>query len=137
MSKKRSIGEAAKEIGVPEHVLRFWEKEFGGYISPTLGIGGRRYYYDDDMAALLTIKKYLYEKGFTIKGVKNLISNNEIEIQTDVLTGDRATFKRAEEKAPIERGENRVQPALSSDVKYGLKNLRRKMNELYEKLRNV
>jgi DNA-binding transcriptional MerR regulator len=128
MNKKRSIGDAAKEIGVPEHVIRFWEKEFCGYITPTLGPGGRRYYFDNDMVILLTIKKYLYEKGFTIKGVKNLISNNEIEVQKNAP---------AEVKAPVRYVENRTQPMISSDIKYGLKNLRRKMNELYEKLKNV
>ena len=76
IDRKRSIGLAAKELGVQEHVIRFWETQFPNVITPTIGAGGRRYYYDKDIDTLLQIKKYLYEDGYTIKGLQNLLSKN-------------------------------------------------------------
>lgn len=73
---KRSIGQASKEIGVPEATIRFWETQFPNSIQPTLGLGGRRYYYNKDIKILKTIKEYLYEKGYTIKGLQTLLEND-------------------------------------------------------------
>ena len=81
IDKKRSIGLAAKEIGVQEHVIRFWETQFTDIITPTIGAGGRRYYYNKDIDILLTIKKYLYEDGYTIKGLQNLLLKNQFTKQ--------------------------------------------------------
>ena len=39
----RTISEAAEELDVPQHVLRFWETRFG-QIKPMKRAGGRRYY---------------------------------------------------------------------------------------------
>lgn len=69
---------AAKELGIQEHVIRFWETQFPNIITPTIGAGSRRYYYDRDIEILLKIKKYLYEDGYTIKGLQNLLSRNSI-----------------------------------------------------------
>ena len=49
IDKKRSIGDAAKEIGVQAYVIRFWETKFADYIKPTVGVGGRRYFFDKDI----------------------------------------------------------------------------------------
>ena len=68
----RTIGEAASELGVPQHVLRFWEVKFS-QISPVKRRGGRRYYRPTDIDLLLTIRKLLYEDGYTIKGVQKLL----------------------------------------------------------------
>ncbi len=75
MDKKRSIGAAAKELGLPEHVIRFWETQFPDHIKPTLGAGGRRYYYNKDIEIIQKIKSYLYDSGYTIKGLQNLLKN--------------------------------------------------------------
>lgn len=77
LDKKRSIGVAAKEIGVQEYVIRFWETQFPDFIKPSIGVGGRRYYYDNDISALLKVKKYLYEDGYTIKGLQNLLRSKK------------------------------------------------------------
>ena len=82
VDKKRSIGIAAKEVGVQEYVIRFWETQFPDFIKPSIGVGGRRYYYDSDIDTLLKVKKYLYEDGYTIKGLQNLLKNKKTS--TDV-----------------------------------------------------
>ena len=76
VDKKRSIGNASKEVGVQEHVIRFWETQFPNYIKPTIGAGGRRYFFDKDIKTLLFVKDYLYNKGYTIKGLQNLLKND-------------------------------------------------------------
>ena len=39
----RTISEAAEELDVPQHVLRFWETKFS-FIRPMKRAGGRRFY---------------------------------------------------------------------------------------------
>ncbi len=68
----RTIGEAATELGVPQHVLRFWETRFS-QIRPLKRIGGRRYYRPADLQLLRGIRELLYTDGYTIKGVQKLL----------------------------------------------------------------
>lgn len=80
IDKKRSIGEAARELGIPEHVIRFWGAQFRDYIKPSLGAGKRRYFYDKDMKVLQTIKYYLYDRGYTIKGLNKLLEEENLQV---------------------------------------------------------
>jgi len=68
----RTISEVADEIGVQQHVLRFWESKFS-YIKPLKRGGGRRYYRPDDVELLKNIHHLLYTEGYTIKGVQKLL----------------------------------------------------------------
>mgnify|MGYP001302213712 FL=1 len=67
-----TISKTAQIIGVPSHVLRFWEKKFSS-INPKKSLSGRRFYSSDDIQTLLMIKKLLYDDGFTIKGAISVI----------------------------------------------------------------
>ena len=67
----RTISEAADEVGVPQHVLRFWETKFT-FISPVKRAGGRRFYRPQDIAVLQSIKRLLHDDGLTIRGVQRL-----------------------------------------------------------------
>ena len=69
----RTIGEASEELGVPQHVLRFWETKFS-QLKPLKRAGGRRYYRPEDMELLTRIRDLLYQDGFTIKGAKRSLS---------------------------------------------------------------
>ena len=86
IDKKRSIGLASKEVGVQEHVIRFWETQFPNYIKPMIGAGGRRYFFDKDIKTLLFIKDYLYTKGYTIKGLQNLLKNENLEFNNVAIS---------------------------------------------------
>lgn len=70
----KTISEAAEILGVPTHVLRFWESQFV-QIAPTKSRGGRRYYRPDDMHILTTIKHLLYKQGYTIKGARKALAH--------------------------------------------------------------
>lgn len=67
----RTISEAAEELGVPQHVLRFWETKFS-FIRPMKRAGGRRFYRPQDIAVLNGVRTLLHSEGLTIKGVQKL-----------------------------------------------------------------
>lgn len=67
----RTISEAADEIGVPQHVLRFWETRFS-FVRPMKRAGGRRFYRPQDIAVLKGVRELLYTRGFKIEGVQRL-----------------------------------------------------------------
>jgi len=69
----RTISEAAEIIGVPQHVLRFWETRFP-QLQPLKRGGNRRYYRPDDMALLETIRAMLHDQGLTIRGARLLMA---------------------------------------------------------------
>ena len=67
----RTISEAADELNVPQHVLRFWETKFA-FIRPMKRAGGRRFYRPLDIAVLRGVRRLLHDEGYTIKGVQRL-----------------------------------------------------------------
>jgi len=81
----RTISEAAAELDLPQHVLRFWESKFP-QIKPMKRGGGRRYYRPEDITALRRIKDLLHVEGYTIKGAQKLLRD----------PGQRATLKQVE-----------------------------------------
>jgi DNA-binding transcriptional MerR regulator len=68
----RTISEVSDDLGVPQHVLRFWETKFSA-IRPLKRGGNRRYYRPEDIQLLRGINKLLYTDGYTIRGVQKLI----------------------------------------------------------------
>ena len=87
----KSIGEVAKILNLINkkngnlntHTIRFWEKEFK-QIKPKIMAGRRRYYSKKDFERLKLIKFLLKDKGFTINGVKKILTN----ANSDVLDGN-------------------------------------------------
>lgn len=77
-----TIGETSRLCMVKNHVLRFWEQEFP-QLKPVRR-GKRRYYTQDDVALIRTIRDLLYEDRFTIDGARNQLYQRkklrEIEI---------------------------------------------------------
>ena len=76
-SALKTITEVSEEVGVAQHVLRFWEREF-----PVIRImkrNGRRLYNVNNVAIIRKIKDLLYEKGYTIKGVKKIFNDKQVD----------------------------------------------------------
>jgi len=63
------IGEVAARAEVEPYVLRYWETEFPT-LQPTKSEHGQRLYRRQDVETVLTIKRLLYEEGFTIAGAR-------------------------------------------------------------------
>src|SRR6516162_11314642 len=68
----RTTGEVSEELDLPAHVLRFWESKFPE-IKPLKRGGGRRYYRPEDVDLLRQIRHFLYQEGYTIRGVQKLL----------------------------------------------------------------
>ena len=73
----RTISEAAAELDLPQHVLRFWETRFA-QIKPMKRAGGRRYYRREDIDLLRGVRELLYDRGYTIKGVQKLLKERGV-----------------------------------------------------------
>ncbi len=74
----RTISEVATALEVPQHVLRFWESKFS-QVRPLKRGGGRRYYRPEDVELLQTIRRLLYDDGYTIKGVQKLLRDGGLK----------------------------------------------------------
>ena len=80
-----SIREVAEEIGIPEHTLRFWEKEIK-QLNPKKTAGGTRQYTREDIELVKLIHHLVKEQGLTLKAAqtrlktskKNVVNSQEI-----------------------------------------------------------
>jgi DNA-binding transcriptional MerR regulator len=68
----RTIGELSAELGVAQHILRYWETKFP-QLKPLQRAGNRRYYRPDDVALARRINRLLNEEGYTIRGVQKVL----------------------------------------------------------------
>lgn len=68
-----TIGELSAELGVPQHILRYWETKFSK-LRPLTRAGNRRYYRPDDVVLVRRIHKLLNVEGYTVKGVQKLLA---------------------------------------------------------------
>ena len=72
----RTIGEAAGELGLKTHVLRFWETKFDN-LKPMKRPDGRRYYRPDDMEMLRKLQNLLHVQGLTIRGAVKALEDGD------------------------------------------------------------
>jgi DNA-binding transcriptional MerR regulator len=74
----RTIGELAGELGVPQHILRYWETRFP-HLRPLQRAGNRRYYRPADVALARRIHRLLNQEGYTIRGVQQLLATKSAD----------------------------------------------------------
>jgi len=68
----RTIGELSEELGVAQHILRYWETKFP-QLRPLQRAGNRRYYRPADVALARRIHNLLSNEGYTVRGVQKLL----------------------------------------------------------------
>mgnify|MGYP002777655742 FL=1 len=68
-----SIGEVAARVGVPTHILRYWETRFP-QLRPLQRSGKRRYYRAEDVALVERIHHLLNKEGFTVEGARKALT---------------------------------------------------------------
>ncbi len=122
----RTIGEVATELGVPRHVLRFWESKFS-QIRPMKRGGGRRYYRPEDIDLIRAIRRLLYDEGYTIKGAQRflresgpgaLLADSSLQPKTGNAEKSSQTASPIDDKNRVDTGKaddpsSGVQPAFS------------------------
>ena len=68
----KTIGELSGELGVAQHILRYWETKFP-QLRPLQRAGNRRYYRPADVELARRIHRLLSEEGYTVRGVQKLL----------------------------------------------------------------
>jgi len=101
----RTISEASLEIGVAQHVLRYWETKFW-FIRPLKRAGGRRFYRPRDILTLSMVRRLLHDEGRSIKDVQQLYRRKQLNKGANGAL--RATTPGAEQTA------GRLQTALAT-----------------------
>lgn len=84
----RTISEVAEDLGIPKHVLRFWEVKFA-QIKPMKRGGGRRYYRPEDLDLLKGVQHLLHRDGYTIKGVQKILREQGTELVKQLGRGEK------------------------------------------------
>jgi DNA-binding transcriptional MerR regulator len=113
----RTIGELSAELGVAQHILRYWETKFP-QLKPLQRAGNRRYYRADDVALARRIHRLLSEEGYTVKGVQKLLR-----------------VKGAIDEAPPQSSALQM-PAIPAEAALDLDRLRSVRDQLAAALRN-
>ncbi len=72
-----SISEVAEMFGVPESLLRYWEKMFPENITPKKAGRGVRQYRKEDIEDIRIIYHLVKEKGMTLAGAKQTLKKNK------------------------------------------------------------
>jgi DNA-binding transcriptional MerR regulator len=91
-----AIGELAERIGVPTHVLRYWETRFE-QLKPLQRSGRRRYYRAEDVALAERIHHLLHVRGFTVEGARKALA------EPGVATAPATSF---DSRVPLAPGNN-------------------------------
>jgi len=81
----RTIGELSAELGIQQHILRYWETRFP-QLRPLQRAGNRRYYRPSDAALVRRIHSLLNEQGYTIRGVQKLLSQKPAPAESEAAS---------------------------------------------------
>ena len=73
------IGEVSRLTKTKAFVLRYWETEFP-MLQPVKTAAGHRFYRQQDVELVLTIKRLLHDEGFTIAGARRLLQENHSQL---------------------------------------------------------
>jgi len=73
-----TIGELSQELGVAQHILRYWESRFP-QLRPMQRAGNRRYYRPADVELARRINRLLNQEGYTVRGVQKLLRDRSAE----------------------------------------------------------
>ena len=73
-----TIGELSKQLGVAQHILRYWETRFP-QLKPMQRAGNRRYYRPADVDLARRINRLLNEEGYTVRGVQKLLRDKNAQ----------------------------------------------------------
>ena len=75
----KTIGELSRELGVAQHILRYWETRFP-QLRPLQRAGNRRYYRPADVALVRRIHRLLTAEGYTVRGVQKLLRDKDSDL---------------------------------------------------------
>ncbi|MEO7256276.1 MAG: MerR family transcriptional regulator [Sphingomicrobium sp.] len=95
----RTIGELSLELGVAQHILRYWETKFP-QLKPLQRAGNRRYYRPADVDLARKIHRLLSQDGYTVRGVQKLLRGTESNAAGDSSAAEPAPAATARAAPP-------------------------------------
>jgi DNA-binding transcriptional MerR regulator len=78
----KTISELAEELGVAQHILRYWETKFP-QLRPLQRAGKRRYYRPADVELARNIHRLLNEQGYTMRGAQQALRSRSEDSATE------------------------------------------------------
>lgn len=139
MEKKYSISDAARQLAVETHVLRYWEVELGLHIRRNNQ--GHRFYDSKDITILKNIKD-LKEQGFQLKAIKMILPNiNSVhDMDPQKLYRLREELNQqvqtAESYQPVTQHTAQVMPLHPNSTEFSYRNTSENYDNQEEKLRH-
>ena len=97
----RTIGELSQELGVAQHILRYWETKFP-QLRPLQRAGNRRYYRPADVELARKIHRLLSQDGYTVRGVQKLLRDKTEPgpAETPIIGAGSSPPRKPEDPAP-------------------------------------
>ena len=80
MNKQLSIQEVSDRLELPKSTLRYWEKEFEGFVAPMRTPGGQRRYSDQDMKMIAAICNFK-NMGLSLTQIKDRIQSDYHQVE--------------------------------------------------------
>jgi DNA-binding transcriptional MerR regulator len=106
------IGEVSRVTSTKPFVLRYWETEFP-MLQPVKSPKGHRLYRREDIDTVFTIKRLLYDEGFTIAGARrhlrdqalggNGTNGGSVVAESEGLNGESAPQAMSPQLATLNR----------------------------------
>lgn len=135
LKDRYSITELSQRLGITDHALRFYEKEFG--LTIPKDSRGRRYYTPDSANLMFKIKT-MRDEGLEIKAIKKILCEEEyikepppvvsesLEISTEIKPYSKLS---PEMVAFFDEFRNQITDSLSSEVLYSREQLTAEINK--------
>jgi DNA-binding transcriptional MerR regulator len=95
-----TIGELAESLGLPQHILRYWETRFK-QLKPLQRAGNRRYYRPEDAALARKINQWLNVEGYTVKGVQKLLAGGTVSAEDQMAVVVPVTAVTPPQRSPL------------------------------------
>lgn len=93
MSSVFLISDAARQVKVEAHVLRYWEEELGLPIKRNEL--GHRYYTEEDVKRFQEIKD-MKERGLQLKAIRMVLKNGSLNVLPETPKGENQSYPEAE-----------------------------------------
>jgi DNA-binding transcriptional MerR regulator len=116
----KTIGELSHELGVAQHILRYWETKFP-QLKPMQRAGNRRYYRPADVDLARRINRLLNEEGYTVRGVQKLLRErggmpSELPVSGGIPIPPREPDEQPEAREPVMAPVTKSVEAVGVDV---------------------
>lgn len=104
-----SIGEASQRIDLPESTIRYYDKEFGNYLSIPRGKNNQRLFEEDHLQDLEYIRYLIKREELSVEEVRSRLNREE-----DYRDSSSSTEESADSLPEDPRDETTTEPSPSS-----------------------